>query len=34
MPMTTRVKLLMMGQSLTSLITVLLVAARAVNILV
>ena len=33
MPMTTRVKLLMMGQSITSLITVLLVAARAVNIL-
>jgi uncharacterized membrane protein len=33
MPMTTRVKMLMMAQSLTSLITVLLVAARAVNIL-
>jgi uncharacterized membrane protein len=33
MPMTTRVKLLMMGQSITSLITVLLVASRAVNIL-
>jgi uncharacterized membrane protein len=33
MPMTTRVKLLMMAQSLTSLITVLLVGARAVNIL-
>ncbi len=33
MPMTTRAKLLMMAQSLTSLITVLLVAARAVNIL-
>jgi uncharacterized membrane protein len=33
MPMTTRVKLLMMAQSITSLVTVLLVAARAVNIL-
>ena len=33
MPMTTRVKLLMMGQSISSLITVLLVASRAVNIL-
>jgi uncharacterized membrane protein len=33
MPMSTRVKLLMMAQSITSLITVLLVAARAVNIL-
>jgi uncharacterized membrane protein len=33
MPMSTRAKLLMMVQSLTSLVTVLLVAARAVNIL-
>jgi uncharacterized membrane protein len=33
MPVTTMAKLLMMGQSLISLITVLLVAARAVNIL-
>jgi uncharacterized membrane protein len=33
MPLMTRTKLLMMVQSLTSLITVLLVAARAVNIL-
>ena len=33
MPLSSRVKLLMMGQSLISIITVLLVAARAVNIL-
>jgi hypothetical protein len=33
MPLTDRAKLMMMGESLISLVTVLLVAARAVSVL-